>query len=325
MPYNKIFEIFEILIEKLNNEIEAVKKSGEMAIEKDDLTQASNNIETAKKLKNIKDKFKKLMDEWKKLTSSYPSMETIPPNNTDSESIQIQRSQSTLQTAYILPILQVLDENYEKGKGRAKDILDEVFNKMKNKLKPADIKNIPSGTSKRWRKNANFARFIMVRNLGLLKNDSPRGFWEISEKGRQHLSTIAKPEASSPPIRPVTSSVSTRKPISYPEGSYINKRIRSFQLLGKAYHPRTWKELLVLVSEEMYRRHSAEFSRCLSLRGSRMSYFSQQPNELSRPMQIAGSIFFVETKLNANSIVKRSRDLIGLFDYEESDIQVSAE
>ena len=71
MPYNKIFEIFEILLDKLNNEIEAVKKSGEMAIEKDDLTQAIHNIETADKLKNIRDKFKKLMDEWKKLTQSY--------------------------------------------------------------------------------------------------------------------------------------------------------------------------------------------------------------------------------------------------------------
>ena len=138
-------------------------------------------------------------------------------------------------------------------------------------------------------------------------------------------STIAKPENSTPPIRPVSVPVPTPKPISYPEGSYINRRIRSFQLLGKTYHPRTWKELLVLVSEEMYQRHSAEFSRSLSLRGSRMSYFSQQPNELSQPMQIAGSTFFVETKLNSNAIVRRSRELMGLFGYGENDLQVSAE
>jgi hypothetical protein len=42
-------------------------------------------------------------------------------------------------------------------------------------------------------------------------------------------------------------------------------------------------------------------------------------------MQIAGSIFFVETKLNANSIVKQYRELMGLFGYKESDFQVSAE
>jgi len=138
-------------------------------------------------------------------------------------------------------------------------------------------------------------------------------------------STIAKPENSTPPIKPVSVPVATPNPISYSDGSYINRRIRSFQLLGKTYHPRTWKELLVLVSEEMYRRHSAEFSRSLSLRGSRMSYFSQQPNELSQPMQIAGSDFFVETKLNSNAIVRRSRELMGLFGYRENDLQVSAE
>ena len=137
-------------------------------------------------------------------------------------------------------------------------------------------------------------------------------------------SPMGKPQPSPPPKQPV--SVYPRpKSTPYSGSSYINKRIKSFQLLGNTYHPRTWKELIVLVSEEMYRRHSTEFSRCLSLRGSRMSYFSQQPNELSQPMQISGSNFFVETKLNSNSIVRRSRELIGLFGYKDSDLQVSAE
>lgn len=138
-------------------------------------------------------------------------------------------------------------------------------------------------------------------------------------------SPSTKPGVEPPRLKPVVSPDPWRKPIPYSEGSYINKRIRSFKLHGNTHHPRTWKELLVLVSEEMYRRHSAEFARCLSLRGSRMSYFSQQPNELSQPMQIAGSNYFVETKLNSNSIVRRSRELLGLFGYKESDLEVSAE
>jgi len=137
-------------------------------------------------------------------------------------------------------------------------------------------------------------------------------------------SLIRKPEPSPPPTQPVPIHPKP-KPTHYSGGSYINKRIISFQLLDNTYYPRTWKELIVLVSEEMYRRHRAEFSRCLSLRGSRMSYFSQQPNEMSQPIHIEGSPFFVETKLNSNSIVKRSRELMGLFGYKESDLQVSAE
>ena len=138
-------------------------------------------------------------------------------------------------------------------------------------------------------------------------------------------SPSTKPEVLSPPKKQAISPVSPLKPKLYPEGSFINKRVRSFKLLGNTHHPRTWKELLVIVSEEIYRRHSAEFSRCLSLRGSRMSYFSQELNELKQPMQIAGSNFFVETKLNSNSIVKRSRELMRLFGYKESDLEVSAE
>ena len=134
-----------------------------------------------------------------------------------------------------------------------------------------------------------------------------------------------RPEVAPSPAKTVISPELTRKPIPYIGGSYINKRIKSIKLLGKTYHPQTWKELLVIVSEEMFRRHSSKFTRCLSLRGSRMSYFSQQPNEQSQPMQIAGSNYFVETKLNSNSIVRRSRELIGLFGYKDSDLEVSAE
>ena len=119
-------------------------------------------------------------------------METIYKNNTASEFTRIQRGQGTPQTAYYLPILQVLDENCENGIGRAKDILDEVFNKMKNILKPADKEEIQSGREVRWRKNANWARYIMVHKLGYLKIDSSPGIWEITEKGRQYLSTITK-------------------------------------------------------------------------------------------------------------------------------------
>jgi len=68
-----------------------------------------------------------------------------------------------------------------------------------------------------------------------------------------------RPEVAPPPAKTVNSPEVTRKPIPYIGGSYINKRIKSIKLLGKTYHPRTWKELLVIVSEEMFRRHSSEY------------------------------------------------------------------
>ena len=105
---------------------------------------------------------------------------------------------------------------------------------------------------------------------------------------------------------------------------YINKQIVAFTLLGKTHRPRNWKELIVAVSEEIYRRHPAEFDRALMLRGSRMAYFGLRANELSQPSQISDSKYFVETKLNSNSIVRRCRELLSIFGYKVSDLSIEA-
>ena len=45
----------------------------------------------------------------------------------------------------------------------------------------------------RWEKTFHWARWEMIKD-GLLKPDSPRGTWEISEKGRTLLSSLAAKE-----------------------------------------------------------------------------------------------------------------------------------
>jgi len=133
------------------------------------------------------------------------------------------------------------------------------------------------------------------------------------------------------PVREVATTPGKKTLIQLPQNSrslrddYINKTIQSFTLLGETYYPRSWKQLLVIVAEEIYNRHAPEFDRCLSLRGPRMAYFSLHGNELSQPAQIANSKYFVETKLNSNSIVRRSQELMALFGYKESDLSISAE
>lgn len=174
------------------------------------------------------------------------------------------------------------------------------------------------------RQNRKILRDALPRAWHKILNDPDDSLVDLLIKTTEKISGF-RPEIEDVEKFIIDIQTSTPDPSPKPEASFINRRIRSFQLLGKTYHPNTWKELLVLVSEEMYQRHSAEFSHCLSLRGSRMSYFSEQADELSLPMQIADSTFFVETKLNSNSIVRRSRELMGLFGYKENDLQVSAE
>ena len=73
------------------------------------------------------------------------------------------------------------------GSGHVKDVLDRVGEIMKPVLKNVDYEPLASTPDNlRWRNAAQWARNSMV-NEGLMKNDSPRGVWEISDKGRTFL------------------------------------------------------------------------------------------------------------------------------------------
>jgi restriction system protein len=72
------------------------------------------------------------------------------------------------------------------------DILTGIEQLMKSVLKPVDYEPLPSQPdSPRWRNTAQWERDTMVKE-GLLKSNSPRGVWEITEAGRQALAKSAK-------------------------------------------------------------------------------------------------------------------------------------
>jgi restriction system protein len=94
------------------------------------------------------------------------------------------RGVKTPQADYVIPILEALVDL--GGRGRVAEVLDLVYEKVKEILTPFDHEMLPSGLTERWRNTAQWARNEMVTK-GLLRNDSPRGFWEISEKGKNYL------------------------------------------------------------------------------------------------------------------------------------------
>jgi hypothetical protein len=82
-----------------------------------------------------------------------------------------------------MPILESVIEL--GGKAEMKDVLNLVHEKMKNILNSYDYEPLPSNPKqKRWENIAQWARNTMV-NEGLLAKDSPRGIWEITDKGRK--------------------------------------------------------------------------------------------------------------------------------------------
>ncbi len=81
---------------------------------------------------------------------------------------------STLRNAMIEALKQM------GGSGRARDVLDRVHAGLKDELTAADLSRSKSG-SVRWRNRCHWERFNMVQE-GLLKDDSPKGVWELTRR-----------------------------------------------------------------------------------------------------------------------------------------------
>jgi hypothetical protein len=66
-------------------------------------------------------------------------------------------------------------------------VLDRVLQSMKAVLREVDYEPLASGPDMpRWKNAAQWARNSMVKE-GLLRNDSPRGVWQISDAGVRFL------------------------------------------------------------------------------------------------------------------------------------------
>ncbi|MCK4353379.1 winged helix-turn-helix domain-containing protein [candidate division WOR-3 bacterium] len=94
------------------------------------------------------------------------------------------KEKMTSQKEYLIPILEALIKM--GGSGKVKDIKEQVKNKMRDRLTPADCEKLPSGPI-RWSSAIGWERFAMI-GKGLLKKNSPEGIWEITDKGRNYYS-----------------------------------------------------------------------------------------------------------------------------------------
>ena len=85
---------------------------------------------------------------------------------------------------YWVPMLEALGEL--GGSARSEAVVDKVGEAMKDVLTTDDKERLPNGVEVRWRNRVNWQRLNMVKQ-GLLRSDSPRGTWEITDKGRLWL------------------------------------------------------------------------------------------------------------------------------------------
>ena len=104
------------------------------------------------------------------------------------DSLQQRRSQTAVRAkpgelldrrAYDRPILHVLAQR--GGSANGSEVIDAVGEIIADKLTARDKERIESGVV-RWRNRAAWRRFNLVKQ-GLLKDQSPRGMWELTDNG----------------------------------------------------------------------------------------------------------------------------------------------
>lgn len=106
---------------------------------------------------------------------------TKPAKHTRKRVVKGVKEPLTRQSDFTLPILGTLIE--AGGSLRVSEVIRRIGEKLGNDLTPADWQNIKSGPV-RWQNRAQWQRLRLLRE-GYLASDSPRGVWEITEKGRK--------------------------------------------------------------------------------------------------------------------------------------------
>lgn len=181
-----------LLRDSLGTEEERICSEGSKAMQAGDYETATAVIDFAKQLLSFQKKVEALVGEWSELEKSRdmasPQVQEIVGKRFFGKS---KHGEVTPHEAFCQPLLEVLMEM--GGRGKTKTVLDRVGIKMKQVLKPKDFEGLESDPKQiRWRNAAQWARNKMANEDGRMCADSPRGVWEISEKGKNWLARLEK-------------------------------------------------------------------------------------------------------------------------------------
>lgn len=174
---------FEILLEEMETEIEFINQAGARAFAAHDYEGARLVLERADQATALREKLVTLRTEWEKVSQTVSQDAGIAKRNGIHDLGRLSRPLRTSETAYFQPILQVL--NQMGGSGEMDEVLERLPKLMKGTLADADFEPLANGSQvPRWWNTAQWAHNAMV-SAGLLKGDSPRGVWELSEAGNR--------------------------------------------------------------------------------------------------------------------------------------------
>ena len=174
---------FEILLEEMETEIEFINQAGSRAFAGRDYEGARQILERADHASALREKLAELRAEWEKVTPAVTADSGSAKRNGSHDLSRLRRGIRTRETVYFKPILQVLSQM--GGAGQMDEVLDRLPKVMKGTLTEVDFEPLAATSDvPRWWNTAQWAHNSMAQ-AGLLKTDSPRGVWELSEAGHK--------------------------------------------------------------------------------------------------------------------------------------------
>lgn len=180
---------FEILLEEMETEIEIINQSGAKAFAARNYDAARAVLERADQITALREKLSGLRNEWEKLVPVAGANGAGSKKNGSHDLSRLHRGIRTREAAYFKPILQVL--NQMGGFGDMADVLERLPKLMKGTLTDLDFEPLAANSEvPRWWNTAQWAQSAMVQ-AGLLKSDSPRGIWEMTEAGHKLIAEFA--------------------------------------------------------------------------------------------------------------------------------------
>jgi len=181
MDRNEVSVALEIALEEIEVVVDSLNQDGSGAFQKGDYDSARDLIEVATRLTEFRAKVRTLQKEWENLFSAHVTKKPIKRRSFK----HLRRGLRTQEDTYRHPILEALVEL--GGSASISKVLDKVGEKMEGTLNEYDKQPSPSNPdSTRWRNSVQWCRNTMVVE-GLMKSDSPRGIWEISQQGKDAL------------------------------------------------------------------------------------------------------------------------------------------
>ncbi|GIV01952.1 MAG: hypothetical protein KatS3mg015_0782 [Fimbriimonadales bacterium] len=188
MRKDNVSSAFDLLVEEIQRHIQLIQEEGAALMTGGQLAQAKRAINEAEDAKAFLTKVREIASQWKRLRSGKRRRQAKSTRKT--EGGRAPRGSRTPEKAFRIPILAALVEL--GGSAKLGDVLDRVESAMRQTLKPCDFEPLPSDpNSVRWRNTAQWCRNTLVKE-GLMKQNSPHGTWEISDKGRRYLASAKK-------------------------------------------------------------------------------------------------------------------------------------